>query len=305
MLTLMKEAREQFSTVRHDLGLYRCVQNTARYSIDHSPDDLLTTLETALAKVILRHPPLCCGIINEDKDDPAFVRLESIEVSKCIDYRVLESPTPEAHERSLIEIIEHQHRQLWPDTHCRPLWKLIVVQSKALSADRTVFEAIFAWHHAIADGLSGLVFHRSMQEALNDPATFTIADHTIKIPDSINLFPPQEDMIKFKISWWYLLAAAWRTMRPKWLLPDSSPPWTAAEVALSADNYEPHVKLISIPSENVTSILAACREQKNHAHRSVPSAHCFVPCIPRPTRYQLHIVDPLLPSKFQRYIFNQ
>ncbi|KAE9368849.1 hypothetical protein N431DRAFT_470533 [Stipitochalara longipes BDJ] len=253
---------EQFSTVRHDLGLYRCVQNTARYSIDRSTNDLIDTLENALIKVISRHPPLCCGIINDDKDDPAFIRLESIDISKCIDHRILDSSTPEEYEQGLTEILEHQHRQLWSNIHCQPLWKLIIVQSKALSSEKTVFDAIFAWHHAIADGLSGMVFHRSLQEALNGPAIIAMADHTIKISDTISLFPPQEEMIKFKISWSFLLAAVWHTMRPKWLFPDSSPPWTAANVPTNTENFEPHIKLISIPSEDVASILSACREQK-------------------------------------------
>ncbi|KAN0093579.1 Alcohol acetyltransferase [Hyaloscypha variabilis] len=253
---------EQFSTVRHDLGLYRCVQNTARYSIDHSTNDLITILENALARVISRHPALCCGIINEDKDDPVFVRLESIDVSKCINHQVLDSLTPEEYEEGLIKILEHQHSQIWPNIHCQPLWKLIVVQNKATSSERTTFDAIFAWHHAIADGLSGMVFHRSFQEALNDPATVAIADHTISVPNTISLFPPQENLIKFKISWLFLLAAVWHTMRPKWLFPDSSPPWTAADVAPNAENYEANIKLISIPSEDVVGILSACREQK-------------------------------------------
>jgi hypothetical protein len=261
---LMLEAREKFSTVRHNLGLFRCVQNIARYSINqhHNTNDLQATLETALAKVVLRHPALCCGIINEDKEDPAFVRLESVDVSRCIEYRDLDSSTVEEYEQSLIEIIEHQHRQLWTDIHCQPLWKLIVIQSKALPSDGTVFDAIFAWHHAIADGLSGMVFHRSLQEALNDPANVKIVNHTIKIPESIRLFPPQEEMIKFKISWWFLLSAVWHKLRPKWLLPDSSPPWTAAPVASTTAGYGPHVKLISVSSEKTISILSACREHK-------------------------------------------
>ena len=262
IFTLMKKAREQFSTVRHDLGLYRCVQNTARYSIDRTAEDLISTTENALAKVILRHPSLCCGIINEDKDEPAFVRLESIDVSKCIDHQVLDSETPEEYEQRLIEILEHQHQQLWPDTHCQPLWKLIIVHSKAPSSERTTFDAIFSWHHGIADGLSGMVFHRSLQEALNDTTTSAMADRTIKIPDTIILFPPQEEMIKFKITWLFLLAALWHTMRPKWLFPDSSPPWTGADVASNTEKYEPHIKLFSIPSEQVSDIISACREQK-------------------------------------------
>jgi Alcohol acetyltransferase len=251
-------------------------------------DDLLVAMESALARVILRHPPLCCGIINEDKDDPSFVRLESIDVSKCIDYRLLNSSVQEEHEQSLIEIIQNQHCLPWTDMHCRPVWKLIIVQSKALAPERTVFDAIFAWHHGIADGISGMVFHRSMQEALNDSATVAMDHHMIKVPESISLFPPQEAMIEFKISWWYFLTSVWHFLRPKWLFPDSSPPWTGPPVPTNTENFDPRVQLISLPSKDVNSILSSCREQKTTltglfealvvsslAHR-VPNANNFV-----------------------------
>jgi hypothetical protein len=295
---LIKEARERFSTVRHNLGYYRCVANTATYSIDHTLDNLPTLLENALAKVILRHPPLCCGLINEDKNDPSFVRLESVDVSKCIIYRTLHSSSPEEYKQGLIEIFEHQHQQLWPDLHCRPGWKLIFVQSKPLPAERTVFDAMFAYHHAIADGLSGMVFHRSMMGALNDPATVTMEDSIIKIPDSLILPPPLEDMVDFKVSWWYLLSTLWKEMRPKWLSTDSSPPWTGAICSpINIQKYESHVKLITLSANDVTTILAACKKQKTtltgllhglivaSLASRVPSATSFTSMTPFSPRY--------------------
>ncbi len=104
-------------------------------------------------------------------------------------------------------------------------------------------------------------------------------------------------MIKFKISWWFLLSAVWHKLRPKWLLPDSSPPWTAAPVAPSTEGYDPHVKLISISSEQIISILAACREQKttltgllqvlsaSSLAEHVPNATSFVSTTPSSPRH--------------------
>ena len=117
---LIYEKRERFSTARHHLGYYRCVAITAKYSIDEHPEDLSPILETALANVILQHPALCCGIINEDKKDPAFIRLNSIDVSKCIEYRDLDVLTAEEYDQKLTEIIEHQHRQIWPHLNRQP-----------------------------------------------------------------------------------------------------------------------------------------------------------------------------------------
>jgi hypothetical protein len=217
-------------------------------------------------------------------------------MSKCIDYRVLDSPNPEEYEKSLIETVEHQHGELWPDLHCRPGWKLIVVQGKHTWK---VFDAVFAFHHAIADGLSGMVLHRSLMKALNDSAPVGTYQHILRLPDSIRLLPPMEEMIYFKISWWYLFSTIWnQLLKPKWLFPDSSPPWSGEICSpTSVQNYRSRVKLISIPAIQVNTILNACREQKTTLTgllhglfvtslvSRVPSATSFTSVTPFSTRY--------------------
>ncbi|TVY75561.1 putative alcohol acetyltransferase FCK4 [Lachnellula suecica] len=253
---------ERFSTVRHNLGIYRCVANTARYTASHGPENLPSFIEAALAKVILEHPALCCGIVNEDKNDPAFVRLDTIDVSKRIEYRKLNVSTAEEHDRALAEILEQRHSELWPDTDTLPPWKMIIVESESSSSGGTIFDAIFAFHHAIGDGLSGLVFHRSLLEALNGPGSDELTTK-IKIPEAIDLPPAMEKSIDFKISWFFLLTQLWNELRPRWLFPDASPPWTASPCSASnIQNYKSRVKVMAIPAELVPKVLAACREQK-------------------------------------------
>jgi hypothetical protein len=262
---LIYERRERFSTARHHLGYYRCVANTAKYSIDEHLEDLSSVLETALAKVILQHPALCCGIINEDKKDPAFIRLNSIDVSKCIEYRDLGVLTAEEYDQRLAEIIEHQHRQLWPHLDSQPGWKVIIVQSKTMNSSPTILDAIFAFHHALADGSSGMVFHRSILKALNHSSESpSLKDHVLTIPDSITLKPALEKVVNFKVSWRFFFGVLWSGMKPRWLFRDLSPPWTGSVCApLPIQNYTSRVKFISIPDQLVGNILAACREQKS------------------------------------------
>lgn len=267
---LIIKLSEQFSTVRHSLGFYRCVANTARYTLPSSQSDIPSILEAAVAKVALQHPPLLCGVINEERNDPSFICLASIDLSICIEYRNLDFSTEEEYEQGLIEIIENQHRQLWPDLHCRPGWKVIIVQNAEAPSgkekDIVQFDLLFAFHHAFADGLSGMVFHRSFLSALNTPSLSPVpelTDHILSVPKSTVLKPAVEKIIDFRVSWTFFFSAIWKEFRPKWLFSPPSPPWTANLCSpLPVQNYRSRVKLITLPAKLVSSILAACREQK-------------------------------------------
>lgn len=149
-------------------------------------------------------------IINEDKKGPAFIRLNSIDMSKCVEYRDLDVLKAEEYDQKLTEIIEHQHRQIWPHLNRQPGQEVIVVQSKTIDSSSIAFDAVFAFHHAIADGLSGMVFHRSMLKALGNPSENAhLKDHVVTIPDSICLKPAIERVVNFKVSWRFFLGVLW------------------------------------------------------------------------------------------------
>jgi hypothetical protein len=168
--------------------------------------------------------------------------------------------------KKLTEIIEHQHRQLWPHLGKQPGWKVIVVQSKNIDSSSTTFDVVFAFHYAIADGLSGMVFHRSMLKALGNPSENAgLKDHVVTIPDSTILKPAIEKVVNFKISWRFFLGGVlWSGMKPRWLFQDPAPPWTGSICApLPIQNYVSRVKFITIQDQLVGNMLAACREQKS------------------------------------------
>ncbi len=95
-----------------------------------TPQLLGSIIETAVAKVVLRHPALCCGIINEDKNDPAFVRLDSIDLSSCITYHLPDLELSD--EDGITHLLEHQHRQLFPNLDSQPGWKVIIIPTKKM-----------------------------------------------------------------------------------------------------------------------------------------------------------------------------
>ncbi|KAG9236427.1 alcohol acetyltransferase [Amylocarpus encephaloides] len=255
---------ERFSTVRHHAGIYRCVVSTARYVTSTSPENLETTIQAALTKVILQHPALCCGIVDDDKNESSFVRLESIDLSRCIEHKPLEALVMGEHEEGLIRILETRHSETFPDVDRIPPWRLIIVQSPALKSDGGVkFDVVFAFHHAIGDGMSGVVFHRSLLSALETIATTAPPSILVNIPTSTTLSPAVENRINFKISWLFLLAQLWKQVKPRWLFPDPLPPWTSTPIsAANIARYISRVKILYLPPQTVKQVLSVCRKER-------------------------------------------
>ncbi|KAH8680113.1 alcohol acetyltransferase [Tricladium varicosporioides] len=292
---------EKFSTVRHAHGFYRCVGNTARYSFPSSLKDLSALLEIALAKVILQHASLCVGITREDTETSQFVRLESINVYQCIEYHKLKSSTPNEYEQGLIKVLERQHSALWPDIDRLPPWKLIIMQSDTTSSTgRMTFDAMFAFHHAIADGLSGVAFHRTLVSALNTPSsTASLKSHILTIPKAMNLSPPLEKCVSFTNSWLYIIQQIWKEFGPR--LPFTTLPpdaWTSTPPSLdSVKNYTSRLEAFFIAPELVPKILVECRKHNTtltglmqalaalSLAQSVPEAETFTQTCPFSLRH--------------------
>lgn len=223
------------------------------------------TLEAALSKVILRHPNLCCGIIDEDTKTPAFIRLDEIDVSKRIEYETVKATSEKDYDEALMTIVARQHSQLWPDIDQLPPWKIIIIQPvQALDESNPVLDIAFFYHHAIADGMSGLAFHTSFLSALNSVSNGSIRRETsiVTPPATLALAPPVEVQIKFPISYTYILGKLWETFRPAWLLPDRRPaPWTgAAPSSITTESYTMLARLLTIPGSQVAAILKECRQ---------------------------------------------
>ncbi|RFU33023.1 hypothetical protein B7463_g3320, partial [Scytalidium lignicola] len=264
---------EKASTSRHSLGFYRSVANTATYSIPISAlndeNSLPTILEAALAKVILRHPNLCCGILGEDTKSPAFARLDEIDVRKRIEYEKIQAITPKEYDGALMNLLAKQHSQLWPEIERLPPWKIVIFQpAKAvLDEGKKVLDVAFFYHHGIGDGMSGVAFHLSFLPALNavtNDLQNSISTHNpiVTIPESLTLLPSVEDHISFTTSYAYLISKMWDAFRPSWLFPDRRPaPWTGGKVTFEGiESYKVHARLLTIPAPLLSPILNQCRK---------------------------------------------
>ena len=192
------------------------------------------------------------------------MRLDSIDLSKCIEYREVLASTQPEYNAALEKILEHQHSQVWPHLSCRPGWKITVLTSTLFPSGKMAFDVVFAFHHAIADGLSGLVFHRSLLEALESPTVVNNVGRHVRIPESVTLPPPLEHQIDFKVSWPFLVGAFWNEYKPTWLkFPGKVPAWTSTPIAAEQiERYQSRCKILDIGPGQLKVVLKACREEK-------------------------------------------
>ena len=210
---------------------------------------------------------LGCGIVGEGGDAPAFTRLQQIALGDVLEFRKIDAVTDTEYDEKLMRMVGEQHSQLWPDLHLRPAWKLIIAQrsNRGVGEKEKAVDAVFAFHHAIGDGTSGMAFHQSLLKALNTvpsrpPSTIRTI---IQVPSHSAIISAVEDLIRLEISWSFLLRQIWEKWRPWWSVPVSSKPWTAAVVTLPhPDDFRSRVRLISLPRALTRQILSECRTRK-------------------------------------------
>ncbi|KAJ3490406.1 hypothetical protein NLG97_g5792 [Lecanicillium saksenae] len=269
-------ASGKFNTSRHHLGLCRCVILTGRYSTsDKDVIDLFNgndtvfanRLRAALAAVVNRHPMLRVGIANEGSADPEFIALRTINLQQVIDWRNHTAPYDD---KVLIKSLEKDHDQLWSHVDSQPPWKIIVNQPPASqqSAGSCFVDISFAFHHAIGDAESALIFHRDLVQALNDDASHsTLAmdkKDVLSIKSAADLPGPLEEVVPLKTSWIYVLCVLafmmWSKIAPAWLKADPAKgPWGGKQITF--EPFETRLSILNIPNSTLSSTLKKCREK--------------------------------------------
>ncbi|KAK3050282.1 Alcohol acetyltransferase [Extremus antarcticus] len=240
--------------------------NTSRYAIRLPGTDLEATFRQSLRDLIQATPALQVSIRGEDSKTSVFVRGGEMKVSDHLRWTKV-GPGDET--EPLLRTLEEQHGRAWPDVHRRPPWTVICTefapQSGPEDTDTTAeVEVTFAVHHAVADGLSTVVFHQQLLEALNrrlgDDNTGN-ADHLIMIEDEVILDPPVDKVISFELSWSFFLSTLWNEFGPR--LPFSAalvPPWTGSVVATERNTV--NIRLIELPSSAAAELLMRCKAEK-------------------------------------------
>ena len=221
-------------------------------------------LKMALAAVIKQHPMLRVGIAGENTANPVYVHLPAIDFQHVIEWKVVKGKDNDNdYTTYLLRSIEAQHDRLWEQLHHYPAWKIIVMQRPGIAA----LDIIFAFHHAIGDARSALIFHWDLQHALNGNLhpDGDISDSEMMLLNTPRDLPaPLEVIVPFTLTWFYFLTVIffriWSKLAPSWLRSTESPsmcPWTSKNVILQPS--ETHIRLVQVPDSIVASLVAACR----------------------------------------------
>jgi hypothetical protein len=156
-----------------------------------------------------------------------------------------------------------------------PPWKIVILP---LSPSRCFIA--FGYSHGLADGISGIAFHRTFLEALQDPQ---IEQSTTIMPELQQIYPPFDTATNLPISWSFLLSPLFGHYLPAWLasffgLEATSSPvgprtWVGAPMFHNPGKNKVAVRILSVDVGTVEKALAICRA---HQAKLTGLLHYFI-----------------------------
>ncbi|KAI2488288.1 AATase domain containing protein [Pyrenophora tritici-repentis] len=294
---------ETHSTARHHLGLYKNVGLTAEYKV---PSNTQLRLEShvygALRHVISHNSNLSAIALNEDQSYPNayFARLPAINLQTCVEFLERKTPFPEDGEsdQEMDKILVQQHsRDFKQDLGSKPFWQVIIVTSLV---DVTKFTATWVWHHALADGISGFVFHDSFLAGLNSLKEGDNTDPIIKSPTSA-LLPPLEELHPMIISWSFFLRAILASILPAIFAKRPAKLWTGKAVPSDVTmESKTRLRTLVISKATTTKLAEASRREKTSVTATLQCllAASLFSLLPAAEYHRLTIEGPMSVRRF-------
>jgi hypothetical protein len=252
---------EAFSAARHHLGFYNSVAITAFYSCSATTLSIESLVFAALRILINSHSILGAITHNEDKNSPQFMRLDRIDLKTCTNFIERKKPfvPTEAGEvdQELDALLESQHKLNWNrDIGTRPFWRLIVLHSPGVTHELTI---TWVFHHALADGISALVFHRDFLAALNSLKDGeTLEGGAIVETLKKDLVPPMDKLLDLPLSIPYLITKLWRDWFPR----RHPKLWTGAKISKTSRGSDLRLQTIVLSRDNTAKLIQLSRDNK-------------------------------------------
>lgn len=232
---------ERFCVTLCDLGLDNCVIVAATYSNATTLLDR-SVLYPALKRVIEEHPALSTQLVRNAEGGLHFVRLPTINLDRIVTFS----------DDTLASFKAIFAAELASPIRESALWRVNVLK------DNTV---IFAFHHAIGDGRSGLFFHQSLLKALNAPPfeTSVESEAIVQTPTNLVLEEPFERVRKLSVSYITLFRLFLeKLIFPRSWLPDTYA-WSGRTCPSEAHNRAcVHLHAITAPEAKL--LLGICRK---------------------------------------------
>jgi hypothetical protein len=237
------------------------VYSTQRGSCD------LTSVDTylpALKHCVNSHPILSAAIRGHETESPIFVRPALLDLRQHI--RLSPAIDAENEEQLLKRVVLNSHDTPFLPLNLHPPWRIDVVALSSQDPKQERCFVAFTYSHSHGDGKSGLTFHRTLLDGLNEAHGHPTEN--IVHPPRTPLSQPVDDPLR--ISWNYLLGPLLGTYLPSFITkalgmptsitPVTSTTWTGAPILYNPNTSRTYIEIIYIDSETLRSALLTCRK---------------------------------------------
>lgn len=257
--------------MRQDVGHQRTLvvgaiytSQTANSVLDLSRGHEFAT--KALKHCIKKHPILSAVIVNGSAERPSFGLLETLDLSRHIDIRDLDNDLPEG--KRIEQILATVSNEKFPSVDQHPPWKIILSSLPGQDDSATRLLVLFAFYHSHGDGKSGLAFHRTFLEGLQDKYAVKQAGDML----SSRLQPSMEETGKLSLSWSYLLAPLLGVYLPSFLatllgfrasaVPPEDGIWSGKDFCFDPNDFRTGLAMVTIDDDIMQDALKRCRSRQ-------------------------------------------
>jgi len=237
---------------------------TANSVLDLSRGHKIAT--KALKHCIRKHPILSAVIVNGSAEKPSFGLLETLDLSRHIEMRDLDNNLPE--DKRIEQILATVSDEEFLSVDRRPPWKVVLSSLPDQDGSTARVLVLFAYYHSHGDGKSGLAFHRSFLEGLQDEAARKEAGEM----SFSRLQPSMEEVGKLSLSWSYLLAPLLGLYLPNFLatmlgfrasaVSPKDDIWGGKDFCFDPNDFRTGLAMVTIDHDTMQNALQRCRSRQ-------------------------------------------
>jgi hypothetical protein len=225
----------------------------------------------ALRHCIDRHPILSSVIVGGDGELPEFATPKKLDISKHVEIRHQDENLAED---SLIEmVLAEVSDEQFSSVDSTPPWKLVLMSLPSGQGSATRLLALFAYYHSHGDGKSGLAFHQTFLDGLNEKSTLDqVARDQSFEPCLKPLPPPIEKAGNLSLSWSFLLSpligaymptflASMLGFRASWIA-QSSDIWHGKDLTFDPNDFRTGLIMLTITHDTMRNALQRCKARQ-------------------------------------------
>lgn len=209
-------------------------------------------------------------ITSGTTETPGFATPKKLDLSKHLEIRDNVEDLTEA--QLLAEVSDQQF--LAVDT--TPPWKVVLTPLPSSNGSAVRLMVLFAYYHSHGDGKSGLAFHRTFLEGLNNAfASGAKTYHKINYecePSTTPLPPPVEEAGNLSLSWSYLLSPLLGEYLPSFIatrfgfrassVVHNDSTMRGKDLTFDANNFRTGLETLTIDHETLRKVLQHCKARK-------------------------------------------